>query len=161
MTTWAAWIAAVLVLTASGTASASSVLLSPNSCQGKNTLESGLHRGSSAVSAEGNRGCGDYSSCDAAGLFVAPVRPHGIDLEALRPTETVAAHAAERPYINSPHTIRNIIESGTPRPDPGGVPGALRWDVPGSFRGSEGTFELVIDPATNRVLHFLFRSGRR
>jgi len=91
----------------------------------------------------------------------APVRPHGIDLEALRPTGTVAAHAAERPYINLPHTIRNIIESGTPRPDPGGVPGALRWDVPGSFRGSEGTFELAIDLATNRILHFLFRSGRR
>jgi hypothetical protein len=72
-TTWAAGIAAVLVLTASGTASASSVLLSPNSCLGKNTLEGGLHRGSSAVSAEACRGWADYSSCDAAGLFVAPV----------------------------------------------------------------------------------------
>jgi len=99
-----------------------------------------------------------HNSCGPGG---APVRPHGIDLEALRPTGTVAAHAAERPYIYSPHTIRNIIELGTPRPDPGGVPGALRWDVPGSFRGSEGTFELAIDLATNRILHFLFRSGRR
>ncbi len=85
---------------------------------------------------------------------------HGIDIERLRPTETVAAHAAERPYINSPLTIRNIIESGRPIPDPGGVAGALRWDVLGSFRGSEGTFELVIDPSTNRILHFLFRSAR-
>jgi hypothetical protein len=72
-TTWAAWIAAVLMLvTASGTASASSVFLSPNSCQGKITLEGGLHRGSSAVSAATHRGCGEVSLCDAAGLFVAP-----------------------------------------------------------------------------------------
>jgi hypothetical protein len=83
----------------------------------------------------------------------------GIDLEKLTPTQTVSGHAAQRPYINSPNTIQNIVESGMPRPDPGGVAGALRWDVPGSFNGSVGTFELVIDPATNRILHFLFRSG--
>jgi hypothetical protein len=71
-TTWAAWIAAVLVLTASSMASGSSVLLSPNSCLGKNTLEGGLHRGSAAVSAETCRGYSQACSCDAAGLFVAP-----------------------------------------------------------------------------------------
>jgi len=84
----------------------------------------------------------------------------GIDLDELRPTAKVASHIPKRPYINSPHTIRNIIESADPIPDPGGVPGALRWDVPGSFRGSAGTFELVIDPKTNRILHFLFRSSQ-
>jgi hypothetical protein len=90
----------------------------------------------------------------------APLNPahHGIDLGRLQPTATVAGHIPRRPYINSPHTIRNIIESGTPVPDRI-YPGALRWDVPGSFRGSAGTFELVIDPATNRILHFLFTSG--
>jgi len=30
------------------------------------------------------------------------------------------------------------MEGANPIPDPGGVPGALRWDVPGAFRGSEG-----------------------
>jgi hypothetical protein len=71
-TTWAAWIVAVLVLLASGTASASSVLLSPNSCQGKIALEGRFHQRSSAVSAESCRGYSQACSCDAAGLFVAP-----------------------------------------------------------------------------------------
>ena len=47
--------------------------------------------------------------------------------------------------------------AGEARPDPGGVTGALRWDVPGAFRGAEGTWELVYDPASNTILHFNFR----
>jgi hypothetical protein len=91
--------------------------------------------------------------------------PYGINLETLTPTNKVASHIPERPYINSTHTIREIIESGVPRPDPGGVPGALRWDAPGTFwqQGmrvpSRGVYELVIDPSTNRILHFQFKSG--
>lgn len=84
---------------------------------------------------------------------------YGIDPDNLDRTGTVASHAGDRPYINSPTTIRNIIESADPIPDPGGVPGALRWDVSGTFQGSSGVFELVIDPTTNRILHFLFRSS--
>ena len=71
-TTWAAWIAAVLVLTASSMASAATGLLSPNSSQGKTALERGWHQESSAVSAEACRGCGEFCRFDAAGLFVAP-----------------------------------------------------------------------------------------
>lgn len=63
-----------------------------------------------------------------------------------------------RPYLTSPLTIQEIIASGKPIPDPGGFPGALRWDVPGAFRDSEGTWELVIDPKTNRILHYNFRT---
>ncbi len=89
----------------------------------------------------------------------------GIDVMQLGRTATVARHAEEvtkagesaRPYINSPLTIRSIIEAGDPVPDPGGVPGGLRWDVPGGFRGSPGTWELVIDQPSNTILHFLFR----
>jgi hypothetical protein len=73
-TTWAAWIAAVLVLTASGMASATTAHLSDNSCLEKNRLEAGWHRGSSAVSVEVHRGCAESCSFDAAGLFVAPTR---------------------------------------------------------------------------------------
>jgi hypothetical protein len=88
----------------------------------------------------------------------------GIDVNSLKMTNTVAQHLADytkagklsRPYMNSPLTIRSIIEAGQPIPDPGGVPGALRWDVPGAFKGSAGTWELVIDPANNTILHFLF-----
>ena len=45
--------------------------------------------------------------------------------------------------------------------DPGGVAGALKWEVAGSFNGSSGTWELVLDPTTNTVLHFLFTSGKQ
>jgi RHS repeat-associated protein len=101
-------------------------------------------------------GGGDFD--DELGPGAPAAGRYGIDLENLRPTGTVAGEAATRPYINSPLTIKNIIESGTPAADKF-VPGALRWEVPGSFNGSQGVYELVIDPATNRILHFLFRSG--
>jgi hypothetical protein len=61
-----------------------------------------------------------------------------------------------RPYLDSPLMINEIMEARPPIPDPGGVPDALRWDVPGSFRGSDGTWVLVVDPNTNTVLHFVF-----
>jgi hypothetical protein len=40
------------------------------------------------------------------------------------------------------------------------VPGALRWDVPGTMGKSSGTWELVIDPKTKTILHFLFARGK-
>ena len=84
-----------------------------------------------------------------------------------RLTETVARHADDivkrrpfkgqpaRLYLNSPHTIEQIMKGGRGVPDPGGVPGALRWDVAGSFRGSQGTWELVVGKG-NEILHFNF-----
>ncbi len=64
-----------------------------------------------------------------------------------------------RPYLNSPLTIDEIMNAATSVPDPGGVPGALRWDVPGTFRSSSGAWELVVDPSTNTIVHFNFTSG--
>ena len=52
------------------------------------------------------------------------------------------------------------MAGGKPIPDPGGVPGALRWDVPGTFNKSTGTWELVIEPRTNRILHFMFKGDK-
>lgn len=49
-----------------------------------------------------------------------------------------------------------IMASGVPRPDPRNVPGALRWDVPGSFRDSKGAWELVIQPEDKIIIHFLY-----
>jgi hypothetical protein len=43
----------------------------------------------------------------------------------------------------------------TPVPDKV-VPTAVRWDVPGFFRGAVGKWELVVDLATNTILHFNF-----
>ncbi|MDR2539352.1 MAG: hypothetical protein LBC45_01855 [Chlamydiales bacterium] len=62
-----------------------------------------------------------------------------------------------RPYMQSPHTINEIMASRKPIPDPGGISGGLRWDVPGTFRGSEGTWELIIHPETEMIYHFNFK----
>lgn len=86
-------------------------------------------------------------------------------------TQTVQNNASSRPYVNSPLTIQEITSTGKGVPDPGGVPGALRYDVPGTMSRPgaavgdpnptvSGTYELVIDPNTNTVYHFLFRSGQ-
>lgn len=53
--------------------------------------------------------------------------------------------------------VNEIMAAGKPIPDPGGIPGGLRWDVPGTFRGSEGTWELVIYPETEVIYHFNFK----
>lgn len=81
-------------------------------------------------------------------------------------TQTVASHATDivtkgpfkdelaRPFINSPLTIREIMAAGKGVPDLGGVAGALRWEVPGRFRGTQGTWELVVKD--DLILHFNF-----
>jgi filamentous hemagglutinin len=90
-----------------------------------------------------------------------------IDVSKLKLSGTNEQHATEyaksgtlaRPYMNSPLTIQNIVDAGEPIADPGGVPGALRWDVPGAMNGTSGTWELVIDATNETVLHFQFKSG--
>ena len=92
-------------------------------------------------------------------MFVPGGVPRGLSTE-FRLTDTVARNLPTRPYLNSPLTIQEIMAGGKPIPDPGGFPGALRWDVPGAFNGTSGTWELVIDSTTNTVLHFLFKGGK-
>lgn len=48
------------------------------------------------------------------------------------------------------------MDSSRGLPDPQGVPNALRWDVPGFFNGSEGTWQLVVDTSNNTILHWNF-----
>ena len=63
-----------------------------------------------------------------------------------------------RPYINSNGTtllLDEIMHSAPPKLD-SYVTSALRWDVQGTFRGSSGIWELVVDTVTNTVLHFNF-----
>jgi hypothetical protein len=74
-------------------------------------------------------------------------------------TQTVQNNLATRPYLNSPLLVQEIESTGLGVPDPGGIPGALRYDVPGAFNGSQGTYQLVIHPETNTIYHFLFKSG--
>jgi hypothetical protein len=67
--------------------------------------------------------------------------------------------APARPYGDSRLLMQQIMDSAQPIPDPGGVPGALRWDAPGTMNGSSGTYELVVGPNTKTVLHFQFKGG--
>ncbi|WP_370900941.1 hypothetical protein [Chryseobacterium gossypii] len=60
-----------------------------------------------------------------------------------------------RPYMRSPFTIKNIMSTGNGVPD-ATWPGGMNWKVPGTFRGSEGIFELGINPETNVIYHFNF-----
>ena len=63
-----------------------------------------------------------------------------------------------RPYIDTNGTnslVNEIIQGGTPIKD-ASLPNGLRWDVTGTFRGSTGTWELVVDLDTNAIVHFNF-----
>ncbi|WP_218175388.1 filamentous hemagglutinin N-terminal domain-containing protein [Pseudomonas sp. D2002] len=90
-----------------------------------------------------------------------------IDANELKLTKTVENHLTDinkagdlvRPYGDNRMLMQEIINAKPPTLDPRGVPGALRWDVPGIMNGSKGAYELVIDPNTKTVLHFLFKSG--
>ena len=92
----------------------------------------------------------------------------GINANDLTMTRTVEQHITDvgkdgtlsRPYGDSRLVIQEIMDAAEPTPDPGGVPGALRWDVPGTMGKSSGTWELVVNPETKMILHFLFRGGR-
>lgn len=60
-----------------------------------------------------------------------------------------------RPYMNSPLTIKEIMSTGKGIPD-ATFKGGMNWRVPGTFRGSQGTWELGINPRTNIIYHFNF-----
>lgn len=63
----------------------------------------------------------------------------------------------DRPYKNFILLVDEIMKSTSLISDPQGT-GALYWKVNGSFNGREGLYELLIDPATNSIWHFLFKS---
>mgnify|MGYP007115603330 CR=1 FL=1 len=74
-------------------------------------------------------------------------------------TKTVAENIATRPYINSPSTIIDIMKSGKGVPD-AYFKGGVNYKVSGSFQGSEGIFELGINPETNTIYHFVFKTAK-
>jgi ABC-type transporter Mla subunit MlaD len=100
-------------------------------------------------------------------LTAAKPNNRGIDASELSQTRTVAAHLHEymknghlaRPYNASSIAMQEIMDSAAPGTDPGGVIGGLKWVVPGSLHGSLGVWELVVDPKTRTVLHFLFKEA--
>lgn len=63
-----------------------------------------------------------------------------------------------RPYIDTNGTnllVDEIMGAGSPVKDTV-LNNGLRWDIPGSFRGSKGIWELVVDLDTNTIVHFNF-----
>ena len=82
-------------------------------------------------------------------------------------TETVARHFRElvkrgpykgelsRPFMSSPLTVQEIMQAGKGIPD-AAFKGGFNWRVPGVFRGSQGIWELGINPKTNIIYHFNF-----
>ena len=74
----------------------------------------------------------------------------------LKLTNTVKSHIASRPYIKSTFLIQNIMRAGKPVAD-SSLKNGLKWIVYGSWNGTYGKWELVIDVATQTIVHFLFR----
>ena len=72
-------------------------------------------------------------------------------------TKTAAKHLSSRPYMDSPSTITNIMKSGKGVPD-ATFKGGMNYKVPGTFNGSQGVWELGINPQTNTIYHFLFKT---
>ena len=81
--------------------------------------------------------------------------------EKLALTGTVAGKALSepRPYAFLTQVMQEIMAARGPVPDTF-VPGALRWDVLGTFAGKLGVWELVVNPQTQQVLHFLFNTDK-
>jgi RHS repeat-associated protein len=76
-------------------------------------------------------------------------------------TQTVANNFAQAGGRARPYDLKLVVQEimkGTPKPDPGGIAGGLRWDVPGTMNGSKGVYELVVNPTTKQIVHFLFKS---
>ena len=82
-------------------------------------------------------------------------------------TKTAAKHLTEvvkrggnagqlaRPYMKSPLTIQEIMSAGKGIPD-ATFHGGMNWLAPGTFRGSQGIWQLGINPETNVIYHFNF-----
>ena len=109
-----------------------------------------------------------------AGIEVVPKGVEGtsnaINASELKMSKTVQKHMNNiikkgankgdlaRPYVDSNGTtmlVDEIMKGGTPVKDTA-LKNGLRWDVEGTFRGSTGTWELVVDTSSNTIVHFNF-----
>jgi hypothetical protein len=140
----------------------------PNAMQGYQTLEFLSQTATPFIAGPVGGVIGDALD---AGVTTAAATSTAVQVGDYTLTGTVAGHLSDtvggvgdysgslaRPYIQSPSTINEIVSTGQGVPDPGGLAGALRYDVPGTFRGSSGTWQLVINPDTKVVYHFNFVS---
>jgi hypothetical protein len=75
-------------------------------------------------------------------------------------TGTVLEEEANRRYLNSPLLIQEIMSTGRGIPDPGGIRGGLRYDVPGTYGKSRGIYELVVTPKNKSIWHYTYESKK-
>ncbi|MFF0428428.1 DNRLRE domain-containing protein [Streptomyces sp. NPDC004520] len=71
-------------------------------------------------------------------------------------TRTSWGHRYSRPYMHSAHHLRNVTRGRAMR-DPRGARNAIAWNTRGSFNGRRGSYELVVNYKTRKILHFQFR----
>ncbi|MFE9575094.1 SHOCT domain-containing protein [Nocardia sp. NPDC006044] len=134
---------------------------------GTSTL-AGAGKGAGSLGGDASAGASVRTPGTTGGVPNAEANNLGLNAEELGWSNTAGDHMFEygsdmypsRPYLRSPNFTQMIIDSVPPVPDPGGVPGGMRWDVPGTLRGSPGTYELVIDVPNGRILHYMFRSNK-
>ena len=82
------------------------------------------------------------------------------NVDDLSMSKTAAGHT-DRKYLKYKSVIEDIMNGSKPIKDPGGLDKGWRWDTPGSVNGEEGVWELVVDLASNMIVHFLFKQGRK
>lgn len=75
----------------------------------------------------------------------------------LKYSKTALKHINSRSYMNSTLTIQEIMRSVNPTVDKS-LKNGLKWVVQGSYRGTPGTWELVVDCSKKTIVHFLFKT---
>ncbi len=69
-----------------------------------------------------------------------------------------SANAASRAYWNSSTVTQWIIDTNDVSADPQGT-SALMFRAEGAYNGSLGNYELLINPETNTILHYVFKGS--
>jgi len=116
----------------------------------------------SAIASTGAVIAGATVARTASGTSAATAMAKTIDYlvknaESLKRSGTVMNNIATRPYLDSTSIIQAIMQSGTAVQDAGSENG-LKWVTSGMWNGSEGTWTLIVDVATQTIIHFQFRS---
>ncbi|MEN3310188.1 MAG: hypothetical protein V7603_6390 [Micromonosporaceae bacterium] len=86
----------------------------------------------------------------------AAVAGAALDAFELEFSEPAASHAATRPFVASRLLIQEIMDAAEPVTDPQGAVNTVRWDVPGTFNGNAGTWELAVNTSQKIIYHVDF-----
>jgi len=85
-----------------------------------------------------------------------PVAGRPLDAYELGFAPSLDALAPDRPYLRSLLLLQEIVDAGAPVADPQGAPETVRWDVPGGYNGTPGTWELAVNEPRRTACHAAF-----